>query len=157
MAVVGSGPQTYSDTVAHNVGCGEASYTLPRIIEAAKLTHAHQFVQKLPYGYETVVGTGGVALRPGERLRLALARAALRDPSVLVVEEPAEPLDPDSRVLVDDALNRLAVGRTLLYLTTRPEAIRAADAVYVVRDGRVAAFGKPADLLADGELFRLLR
>ncbi len=157
VAVVGGGPQTYSDTVAHNVGCGEASYTLPRIIEAAKMVHAHQFVQKLPYGYETVVGTGGVALRPGERLRLALARAALRDPSVLVVEEPAEPLDPDSRVLVDDALNRLAVGRTLLDITTRPEAIRAADAVYVVRDGRVAAFGKPADLLVDGELFRLLR
>ena len=157
VAVVGGGPQTYSDTVAHNVGCGEASYTLPRIIEAAKLAHAHQFVQKLPYGYETVIGTGGVALRPGERFRLALARAALRDPSVLVVEEPAEPLDPDSRVLVDDALTRLAVGRTVLYLTSRPEAVRAADAVYVVRNGRVVAAGTPADLLADGELFRLLR
>jgi ATP-binding cassette, subfamily B, bacterial len=157
VAVVGGGVQTYSDTVAHNVGCGEASYTLPRIIEAAKIAHAHQFVQKLPYGYETVIGTGGVALRPGERFRLALARAALRDPSVLVVEEPAEPLDPDSKVLVDDALTRLSAGRTVLYLTTRPEAVRTAEVAFVVRNGRVAAAGKPADLFADGELFRLLR
>ena len=157
VAVVGDGPLTYSDTVAHNVGCGDPGYTLPRIIEAAKLAHAHQFVQKLPYGYETVVGTGGVALRTGERYRLALARAALRDPSVLVVEEPAEPLDPDSRVLVDDALARLGAGRTLVFLTRRPEAIRTADAVYVVSHGKVTAAGKPSDLLADGELFRLLR
>jgi ABC-type multidrug transport system fused ATPase/permease subunit len=155
--VVAGDPLTYSDTVAHNVGCGEANFTLPRIIEAAKLAHAHQFVQKLPYGYETLIGTGGVALRPGERFRIALARAALRDPSVLVVGEPDEPLDPDSRALADDALTRLAAGRTLVYLTRRPETIRSADVVYVVSGGRVAAGGKPDDLLADGELFRLLR
>jgi ABC-type multidrug transport system fused ATPase/permease subunit len=155
VAVV-AGPLTYTDTVAQNLGCGEASFTLPRIVEAAKLVHAHQFVQKLPYGYETVIGTGGVALRVGEKLRLALARAALRDPSVLVVVEPDEPLDPDSRVLVDDAVTRLAAGRTVLVLTRRADTLRHADLAYVVSRGRLVAGGKPTDLLADGQLYRLL-
>jgi ATP-binding cassette, subfamily B, bacterial len=96
----------FNDTVANNIGCGDPGFTVPQIIEAAKVAHAHQFVQRLPYGYETAVGDAGVSLRPGEKLRLAIARAVLRDPSLIVVEEPDEPLDHDTKALLDDTFAR---------------------------------------------------
>src|SRR5262249_13246052 len=83
----------FSDTVANNIGCGDQQYNLPQVIEAAKLAHAHQFIEKLPYGYETMVGDHGHALKLGERFRIALARALLRDPSILIIEEPVGPID----------------------------------------------------------------
>ena len=147
---------TFSDTVAHNIGCGDPGFTLPQIIEAAKLAHAHQFIQRLTYGYETQIGDGGVALRPGERFRIALARAFLRDPSAIVIEEPAEPLDADSLVLIDDALARFQPGHTLIFLAHRPATVKAADRVFVLQGGRLVAAGRHDDLLAGNELYRLL-
>ncbi len=147
---------TFSDTVANNIGCGDAGFTLPRIIEAAKIAHAHQFVQRLPYGYETPIGGPGQALTAGERFRIALARAILRDPSVLVIEEPAETLDADSLVLIDDTLARVRAGRTILFLARRAATVMTADQVFVLKDGKLAASGKHADLMQDNELYRLL-
>lgn len=147
---------TFSDTAANNIGCGDPSYSLPQIIDAAKAAHAHQFIQSLPYGYETRVGAGGVALRVGERFRIALARAVLRDPSLVVVEEPAEPMDADSLALVDDALGRLRPGRTFLFLARRPATVKSADRVFVLQNGRLAASGSHDDLVATSELYRLL-
>lgn len=156
VALVSDQALTFTDTVANNIGCGEPSFTLPQIIEAAKTAHAHQFVQRLPYGYETLIGTGGVMLRPGERFRIALARAALRDPSLVIIEEPSEPLDADSLVLIDDALKRLEAGRTLLFLARRPSTVKAADRVYVLQHGRVVAAGTHDELFADSDLYRVL-
>ncbi len=147
---------TFTDTVANNIGCGDAGFTLPRIIEAAKLAHAHQFIQRLPNGYETPVGGPGHALTAGERFRVALARAILRDPSVLVIEEPAEALDADSLVLIDDTLARVRPGRTILFLARRASTVMGADQVFVVQDGKLAASGKHADLMQGSELYRLL-
>ncbi len=131
---------TFTDTVANNIGCGD-SFTRPQIVEAAKVAHAHGFVQQLPSGYETIVGGGGVALRPGERFRIALARAVLRDPAVLVIEEPAEPFDPDSVALIDDAITRLQPGRTIVILARRSSTVKRADVVVVIQDGRVVNGG----------------
>jgi ABC-type multidrug transport system fused ATPase/permease subunit len=147
---------TFTDTVANNIGCGEPGFTLPQIIEAAKVAHAHQFVQRLPYGYETLIGDGGAVLKPGERFRIALARAVLRDPSLVVVEEPAEPLDPDSLVLIDDAITRIQPGRTLLFLARRPSTVKAADRVFVLQNGKLAAAGSHDELINGSELYRLL-
>ena len=94
----------FNDTVANNIGCGDPSYTLPQIIEAAKLAHAHQFIQRLPHGYETPIGELGHSLRPGEQFRIALARAILRDPALFIIEEPSEQLDEDTKDLLDDTL-----------------------------------------------------
>ena len=147
---------TFTDTVANNIGCGDAGFTLPRIIEAAKLAHAHQFIQRLSNGYETPVGGPGHALTAGERFRVALARAVLRDPSVLVIEEPAEALDADSLVLIDDTLARVRPGRTILFLARRATTVMAADQVFVVQGGKLAASGNHAELIQGNELYRLL-
>ena len=148
---------TFSDTVMTNIGCGEPGFTLPQIIEAAKKVHAHQFVQNLPYGYETPLGDGGTALTIGQRFRIALARAVLRDPSILVIEEPSEPMDADSTALVDDAIARLQEGRTLIVLARRPRTIRSADQVFVLQNGKVVASGRHEELIAgNNQLYRLL-
>ena len=145
---------TFSDTVGNNIGCGDPSFTRPQIIEAAKTAHAHQFIQRLPYGYETPLGDGGYDLRPGERFRIALARAILRDPSILVIEEPAEPFDPDSATLIDDAMTRLQPGRTLIFLAKRSTTIRAADSVFVVQNGKLHAAGNPEELVSGSQVYR---
>jgi ATP-binding cassette subfamily B protein len=156
VALVMEDALTFTDTVANNIGCGELGYSLPQIIEAAKAAHAHQFVQRLPYGYETLIGDGGASLRPGERFRIALARALLRDPSLIVIEEPAEHLDPDSLVLIDDAVARIRHGRTILFLARRPATVRSADEVFVLHNGRLRAGGSHDDLIHGSELYRLL-
>ncbi len=137
VALVLADHTTFTDTVANNIGCGD-SFTRPQIVEAAKVAHAHGFVQQLPSGYETVVGGSGHSLRPGERFRLALARAVLRDPAVLVIEEPTEPFDPDSAALIDDAIARLQPGRTVIMLARRSSTVKKADEVVVIQDGKVA-------------------
>lgn len=146
----------FSDTVANNIGCGDPSFSLPQIIEAAKLAHAHQFVQHLAHGYETKIGDGGASLKIGEKYRIALARAILRDPSLIVLEEPGATLDPDSAALIDDALARIQAGRTILYLARRPSTVRTADRVFVLQHGKLVAAGKHDDLLANSEMYRLL-
>ena len=146
----------FNDTVANNIGCGDPGFSVPQIIEAAKVTHAHQFVQRLPYGYETVIGDAGVALRPGEQLRIALARAVLRDPSLIVIEEPDGPLDHDTKALLDDTFERLRAGRTLVILSRRQSVLRSADQVFVLHHGRLAASGTHAELMQTSELYRNL-
>ncbi|HET6572963.1 MAG TPA: ABC transporter ATP-binding protein [Fimbriiglobus sp.] len=156
VALVTEDALTFADTVANNIGCGDPGFTLPQIIEAAKTAHAHQFVQRLPYGYETQIGDGGVILRPGERYRIALARAILRDPSLLVIEEPAETLDPDSLVLIDDTIARIRHGRTVLFLARRPSTVKSADEVFVMHNGRLKVGGSHDELIHASELYRLL-
>jgi ATP-binding cassette subfamily B protein len=146
----------FNDTVTNNIGCGDPSFTLPQIIEAAKLAHAHQFIQRLPYGYETPIGDLGKSLTPGERFRIALARAVLRDPSLYVIEEPAEHLDDDTKDLVDDTLRRVLPGKTVIYLPHRVSTLRGCDKILLLQEGRVVAAGDHRGLINDNELYRHL-
>ena len=157
VAVVMQEDLTFSDTVANNIGCGEPAFTLPQIIEAAKLAHAHQFIERLPYGYETRIGDQGLSLRPGERFRIALARALLRDPSVLIVEEPVGPIDDDTLALLDDTIERVAHGRTVIFLAHRLSTLRAANRVFLLRNGHLEASGTHRDLWQNNEFYRRLQ
>lgn len=147
----------FSDTVANNIGCGDPGYALPQVIEAAKLAHAHQFIERLPYGYETVVGDQGHALAPGERFRLALARALLRDPSILVIEEPAGGVDEDTLALLDDTVERVGPGRTIIFLAHRLTTLRGVQRVFVLKDGRLEAAGTHKDLWQTNPTYRRLQ
>jgi ATP-binding cassette subfamily B protein len=147
----------FNDTIANNIGCGDKSYTLPQIIEAAKVAHAHQFIQKFPLGYETPIGEMGHALRIGEQFRIALARAILRDPALLIVEEPVTPLDEDTKSLLDDTFARILAGRTTVFLPHRLSTIRSCDQVFLLYQGKIEAAGDHRDLLAQSELYRHLQ
>jgi ATP-binding cassette subfamily B protein len=146
----------FHDTVANNIGCGDSAYTLPRIIEAAKMAHAHHFIQKLPQGYETPLGELGHSLTVSEQFRIALARAILRDPALLIIEEPEADLDEDTKNLLDDTLARLLPGRTAIFLPHRISTIRSCDRIYLLSKGRVVASGLHKDLLKHNQLYRHL-
>jgi ATP-binding cassette subfamily B protein len=157
IAIVMQHNLVFNDSVANNIGCGDPSYTLPQIIEAAKLAHAHHFIQKLPQGYATPIGELGHSLRLGEQFRIALARAILRDPALLIVEEPYVPLDEETKNLLDDTFARVLPGRTTLFLPHRLSTIRSCDQVYLLYNGKIEAAGEHRDLLAQSELYRHLQ
>jgi ATP-binding cassette subfamily B protein len=146
----------FNDTVANNIGCGDPSYTLPQIIEAAKVAHAHQFIQKLPHGYETQIGEMGHVLTPGEQFLIALARAILRDPALFIIEEPTTPLPDDIKALLDDTFARVLPGRTAIFLPHRLSTIRACDCIFLLHNGRVEAAGAHRELLSRNQLYRHL-
>lgn len=156
VAVVTQDDLVFSDTVATNIGCGDPGYTLPQIIEAAKLAHAHQFIERLPYGYETRIGDLGHSLRPGEKFRIALARALLRDPAVLIVEEPTGPMDEDTLALLDDTMERIRHGRTIIFLANRLSTLRSVDRVFLLKDGHLQASGNHRDLWQTNDQYRRL-
>jgi ATP-binding cassette subfamily B protein len=147
---------TFSDTVLANIALGDASYDMPRVIEAAKVAHAHNFIHELPNGYDTIIGPLGEYLKPDQQFRIALARAFLHDPSIVIIEEPEGPLDDDTKAFVDDTVARLAPGRTLIMLPHRLSTIRSSDQVILIHNGRLEAAGTPAEVKA-AKLFRHLQ
>jgi ATP-binding cassette subfamily B protein len=147
----------FNDTVGNNIGCGDPTYNLQRIIQAAKIAHAHHFIQKLPQGYGTPIGDMGHSLSIGEKFRIALARAILREPALLIIEEPATPLDDDTKAMVDDTYSRVLADRTVIFLPHRLSTIKHCDQVFLLYQGKIAAAGEHRELLADSELYRHLQ
>ncbi len=146
----------FNDSVANNIGCGEPGITLPRIIEAAKLAHAHQFIQKLPYGYETPIGEMGHSLRIGEQFRIALARAIVRDPAIFIIEEPPSALDDDTKALLDDTFNRILPGKTVIFLPHRISTLRHCDRIVLLNNGTIEAVGDHRELVHKSSLYKHL-
>ncbi|QEH37118.1 Putative multidrug export ATP-binding/permease protein [Aquisphaera giovannonii] len=146
----------FTDSVLVNIGMGDPVNGLPRVIEAAKLAHAHHFILDLPHGYDTIIGPLGHYLKPDEQFRIALARTYLHDASVLIVEEPTVPVDEETQLLIDDTLARLAEGRTLILLPNRLSTIRSCDQLIVLHDGKVEDVGSPAQLEAESKIYRHL-
>jgi ATP-binding cassette subfamily B protein len=146
----------FHDTVANNIGCGDPGYTLPQIIEAAKVAHAHHFIQRLPKGYETPIGELGHALSLSEQFRIALARAVLRDPALLIIEEPDAPMDEDSKALLDDSFARILPGRTAIFLPHRISTLKSCDRIFLLHKGRLEAVGDHRGLLSQSPLYRHL-
>jgi ATP-binding cassette subfamily B protein len=147
----------FNDTVANNIGCGDPSFDLPKIIEAAKIAHAHQFIQRLPKGYETPIGEMGHYLNVGEQFRIALARATLRDPALMIIEEPPTILDDDTKALLDDTFARVLPERTVIFLPHRMSTIRSCNRIFLLNHGRIEAAGDHRELLTQSELYRHLQ
>ena len=132
-------PAILRGSVADNIRLGNGAASDEQVCRAAGLAGAADFVLALPDGYETVVGDGGRTLSAGERRRIALARAFLRDAPLVILDEPTADLDPLNAGLVADAVERLRGGRTLLVIAHRPELVRHADRVVVLAGGRAVA------------------
>ena len=153
LTVAGDG-DCFPGTVLENICCGRSEQGLSRATEAAKAVHAHHFITKLPRGYETRIDDEETRLDIGQRFRIGLARALMRDPAFLVIEEPAEPLDDDTKSLLGDTYDRIVLGRTVLFLPTRLSTVRRADRVVVLHDGQVAETGRHEELVQSSELYR---
>ncbi len=136
-------------TVAENIGCGLPQATPERIEAAARAAHADSFITRLPRGYDTPIGEGAARLSVGEKQRLNLARAFLKDAPILLLDEPTSALDAESEALVLASLARLAQGRTTLMVTHRWHALGLVNRILVLRQGRVAEEGSLAELLAN--------
>ncbi len=145
----------FTATVADNIACGDSRYSVSEIRDAAKKAKAYDFIEVLAHGFSTIIGEHGQSLRPGEALRIGLARALLRDPAVLVVEEPAE-VDAEMAKELDEALAVAGQNRTLILLANRAISVRGSDMVLVFHDGRLAARGAPQELAQSSELYRIL-
>jgi ATP-binding cassette subfamily B protein len=156
IAVVVQHNLVFHDSVANNISCGDKAYTQPQIIEAAKAAHAHNFIQKLPHGYDTPIGELGHSLSVSQQFRIGLARAILRDPAIIVIEEPATVLDDDTKALIDDTYARTLPGRTVIFLPHRISTIRSCDRIFLIHRGQLEALGSHRELLAKSPLYRHL-
>lgn len=146
----------FDDTIRNNIAYGRPDLPLERVIEAAKAAHAHDFIMAAPLGYDTLIGENGIKLSGGERQRIAIARAILKDPPVLILDEATSNLDSDSEKAVQEALESLMKGRTTLVVAHRLSTVRNADRIYVMVRGKVAEEGRHQELLAaNGEFARL--
>jgi ATP-binding cassette subfamily B protein/subfamily B ATP-binding cassette protein MsbA len=140
-------------TIAENIGYGRAGATRDEIEAAAAAANAHEFIRRLPQGYDTVVGDGAARLSVGEKQRLNLARAFLKDAPILLLDEPTSALDAESEGLVLASLRRLMKGRTTLMVAHRLATIREVDRIVVLNAGEVMEVGTAAELLAKGGYF----
>ncbi|MFM8474676.1 MAG: ATP-binding cassette domain-containing protein, partial [Planctomycetaceae bacterium] len=144
----------FDATALENITCGQPDITRQQAVDAAKLAHADNFIRTLPKGYETPLGEHGVNLDVGQRFRLSLARAAVREPAILIIEEPPIPLDAATKSMLDDAYQRLSANRTVIFLPTRLSTVKRCSRVVIVHDGKVAADGPHELLLHKSELYR---
>jgi ABC-type multidrug transport system fused ATPase/permease subunit len=151
---VGGRDPFLTGTVRENIGGGSTNWSLQEVTEAAKVAHAHNFIQKLSQGYETVIGEHGELLDPGQCFRLGLARAVLRKPAVIVIEEPADPIDDDTKAMLDDAYKRISPGRTVIFLPQRLSTLKRVDEIVLIHRGRLAAIGPHSRLVQSSPLYR---
>ena len=138
----------FRGTVRENIGYGRPDATWVEIVEAAQLANAHEFIEQMPYGYETIVGERGTNLSGGQRQRLGIARALVHNSPILILDEPTAALDVDAEERVMEALERLMKGRTVVMIAHRLATLRNADKVIVVKDGVVMEEGTHDHLLS---------
>ncbi len=141
-------------TVFENICAGRSDLTLQQVTEAAKMTHAHNFIVKLFNGYETILNGQRDALDVGQRFRLSLARAIVRDPALLIIEEPPEALDEDTKTMLVDAYDRICRERTVIFLPARMSTVRRTDQIIVLYEGKVAAMGPHSKLITQSPFYR---
>jgi ABC-type multidrug transport system fused ATPase/permease subunit len=156
IAFVQQEPLLFSRSIMENIRYGRLDATDDEVVEAARAANAHDFIVRLPDGYETRLGERGGRVSGGERQRIAVARAFLKDAPILVLDEPTSSIDSRTESVILDALDRLMEGRTTLIVAHRLSTVRSAHRIIVLNDGEIVEQGTHEDLLAGRELYAQL-
>lgn len=146
----------FNDTIYNNISYGKPGATLKEIVEAAKAANAHSFIEKMKEGYQTYIQERGERLSGGEGQRIAIARAILKNPSILILDEATSEMDSESEILIQEALERLLKSRTALIIAHRLSTIQNADKIVVIKDGQIIQVGKHQELMAKSGYYRRL-
>lgn len=156
IGIVSQATVLFDESVRNNIAYGRQGATAEQVVAAAKAAYAHDFIERLPEGYDTLIGENGVKLSGGERQRLAIARAILRDPPLLILDEATSSLDSESERIVQLALANLMQHRTTLVIAHRLSTVQRADRIVVLDRGRIVETGRHEELLRAGGLYQRL-
>jgi ATP-binding cassette subfamily B protein len=146
----------FKDTIRNNIKAGKLDATQKEIEWAAKQACCHEFIMNLPQGYDTPVGEGGCTLSGGEKQRLSIARALLKDAPIILLDEATASLDPENEIHVQQAINALVSNKTVIIIAHRLKTIRQADQIIVLEDGKVKEMGTHEELLKEQGLYSRL-
>jgi ABC-type multidrug transport system fused ATPase/permease subunit len=156
ISIVLQEPLLFSGTIQENIRYGRLSASDEEVVEAARQANAHDFITALPQGYQTMLGERGTHISGGERQRIAVARAFLKNAPILILDEPTSSIDSKTEAVILDALDRLMTGRTTFMIAHRLSTIRRADQILVLDKGRLVQKGTHEELFAQGGLYRQL-
>ena len=148
----------FHDTIFNNIAYGDKRYSVDDVIRAADIANAHEFIVRQPDGYDSVLGERGVGLSGGERQRISIARAVLKNPSILVFDEATASVDSETEHLIQEAIENLISGRTTIMIAHRLSTLSKANKIVVVDNGKIIECGTPEELLAKrGKYFKLVQ
>jgi len=137
----------FNRSIRDNIALADPGISMERVIAAAELAGAHEFILELPQGYDTMVGERGASLSGGQRQRIAIARALVTDPRILIFDEATSALDYESEQIIQANMRRIAAGRTVLVIAHRLSAVRHADRIITIERGRIVEDGSHEDLI----------